>query len=528
MSNVTPITSNNKVKLAKVFSPATSVVSDAQKQNECCVKDKHGVTHVFGCVENSGVYHWSSRNGGSTWTETVILPIVGIAVVSAAYNEQNDTIFVGFYDPQDMDSLQIFNSGNGYTGAEVVALPVTADAGTFPALSVSNDGKLHILVVSDHEMWYSYRNDFDDYNAFEQLEPEVTFGAYTVPIFVTDASMDIEADGFPVLAVFGDIYYPPTGLLWGNVSVIMDMVVEVHSGSGEITLVASADASMASASPNSNNGTSTLTSVGDDGYGVRGNVTLVKFPLVSGMGANEIPPGAKIVDAKVGFFVNYSDAGGGGGIYYTNWQVRLYRILQEWSETQVTWNNRKTGTPWTSGGAGALGVDRESVYSANHKLDKYMIPTSGRASWRDGTMAGGADGAVSGGRGKLLKDIEDILNGLEPNNGWGLYSEYNMMFPDWRGYNNLMSRETADSTKRPELYVKYSGTDWYTTYWDNTNVTVLDFGDGSGTVIEPPSVKRVNGVTYFAWISHDATSGSYNDSQVKTLGRSSRQVISGV
>ena len=89
-----------------------------------------------------------------------------------------------------------------------------------------------------------------------------------------------------------------------------------------------------------------------DGSGLSLNVdgqtphahALMKFPLLIGTGAGQVPAGASITSATLQ--VNCTNVGQA---------MRLYRLTQSWNENEATWNERASGVPWTSPGADGAG-----------------------------------------------------------------------------------------------------------------------------------------------------------------------------
>ena len=77
---------------------------------------------------------------------------------------------------------------------------------------------------------------------------------------------------------------------------------------------------------------------------------LLSFPNIIGNGENKVPLGAQIDSASVTIFC-YNDGG----------TMNVYRLLEDWSETQATWNNRKTGTAWSQVGAEGASHDAEMI-----------------------------------------------------------------------------------------------------------------------------------------------------------------------
>ena len=68
--------------------------------------------------------------------------------------------------------------------------------------------------------------------------------------------------------------------------------------------------------------------------------SLIKFPVLIGPGAGQVPAGSVVVSASLR--VNCTNS---GQLMY------LYRITEDWVEDQATWNERSTGNAWGAPGA---------------------------------------------------------------------------------------------------------------------------------------------------------------------------------
>ncbi|MDO8560451.1 MAG: DNRLRE domain-containing protein [bacterium] len=76
---------------------------------------------------------------------------------------------------------------------------------------------------------------------------------------------------------------------------------------------------------------------------------LIKFPNLFGSGVDQVPPGAEIVSASLTF--NCFNIGN---------TIRTYRLLEDWVESEATWNLRAAGVPWGNPGADGA-VSRDSA-----------------------------------------------------------------------------------------------------------------------------------------------------------------------
>ncbi len=60
----------------------------------------------------------------------------------------------------------------------------------------------------------------------------------------------------------------------------------------------------------------------------------------------------------------------GGSIPYN---VKIWRVIPEWTESTATWSNRTTGTPWPgAAGAQGAGVDRANIEESTVSIDNVV------------------------------------------------------------------------------------------------------------------------------------------------------------
>lgn len=121
--------------------------------------------------------------------------------------------------------------------------------------------------------------------------------------------------------------------------------------------------------------------------------TLLKFPIVAGL-----PAGATILTATLRLRVT-GDLSGNARTF------RVYRLLRAWHQTQSCWNNYSTGNPWTTGGAGGAGTDREAADIGN----KTLTAAEPVGTWEEWTL----DPAK----------IEEMLDGGLTDNGFLLLAD---------------------------------------------------------------------------------------------------------
>jgi len=111
------------------------------------------------------------------------------------------------------------------------------------------------------------------------------------------------------------------------------------------------DSQISADNPNTNFGSSTEINV--DGLSPHAH-GVIKFPNVFGSGPGQVPLGASIVSATLE--VNCLNVGN---------TVRLYRLIEDWLEAEVTWNNRAVGISWTNPGADGSGSHAETALDGN-------------------------------------------------------------------------------------------------------------------------------------------------------------------
>jgi alkaline phosphatase len=119
-------------------------------------------------------------------------------------------------------------------------------------------------------------------------------------------------------------------LYLGQVSGAPNMVT--FSGSA-----ATDDAQISADNPNTNYGSAV--SINVDGATPHAHA-VIKFPNIFGSGAGQVPSGSIITSATLK--VNCTNVGN---------IMKLYRLTEDWVESQVTWNNRSSGISWTGAGA---------------------------------------------------------------------------------------------------------------------------------------------------------------------------------
>ena len=136
-------------------------------------------------------------------------------------------------------------------------------------------------------------------------------------------------------------------------------------------------------------------------FGNDGNILIAKesaienfFTLIRFTGLSNIPAGVTITAAKLFIYLNDGDSGDQLG--------EMRRMLTDWTETGATWNTKNGSTAWNSGGAqGALDVSStQSAISGPINAPDYRYHSFSGA--------------------QLITDIQNIIDGVNPNYGWHL------------------------------------------------------------------------------------------------------------
>lgn len=146
--------------------------------------------------------------------------------------------------------------------------------------------------------------------------------------------------------------------------------------------------------------------------------------VIAFTGLSNIPAGATITGATLSLYL--SDAGG------TSNTVTLKRILRNWVEGQVTWNEYSSGNAWTSGGAISDGNDRSATVTASLAINtthEYKVFSDAQ----------------------LIADIQAIVDGGS-NYGWTIERTDGQ---DDANYRIFVTSEGANG-QRPYLTITYT------------------------------------------------------------------------
>ena len=148
-------------------------------------------------------------------------------------------------------------------------------------------------------------------------------------------------------------------------------------------------------------------------YYSRHGRTLIEFDLSS------IPSNADVTSATMDLYCYYIT--GDGTVY-------IYRVLVDWVEDQVTWNERKSGVSWATPGCNSVGNDREGTAIGS----KYVSSTGWNSFDLDADK------------------VEEWINGSFSNNGMVLKeSSFNVNI-------NFRSSDYGDSSTDPKITITYT------------------------------------------------------------------------
>ena len=146
-------------------------------------------------------------------------------------------------------------------------------------------------------------------------------------------------------------------------------------------------------------------------------VPLVRFAIFQSEGG-PVPDGAVLQSATLSLYKQYYPA-----------TFELNAMISDWDEQQATWNQRSSGIPWASPGAGAPGVDY--VAAGDATVDAPFDP-----GWLDFDVT---------------DRVQQWSNG-SPNHGWRI-----TQVDTGAGSKTFYSSEhAADATLRPKLTLVYS------------------------------------------------------------------------
>jgi PKD repeat protein len=165
---------------------------------------------------------------------------------------------------------------------------------------------------------------------------------------------------------------------------------------------------------------------------VNSDSALLRFAIFQSEGG-PVPNGATITSAMLSLYKYW----GPDGVF------NAFRLLKNWSETQSTWNNAASGTPWTSPGALSAGND-------------YVATADGQGSIAD-AQANGCGSAPYPAACWLNIDVTSGVQAFAsgtPNYGWKLSQVSSSNIYSYKDFNSKENQGFA--TLRPKLTIQYS------------------------------------------------------------------------
>lgn len=113
-------------------------------------------------------------------------------------------------------------------------------------------------------------------------------------------------------------------------------------------------------------------------------------------GISNLPSSLSVTSSVVSLYLNLS-------FYSGNQTITCNRLLRNWVESQVTWDDYATSAAWTSGGATSDGNDRDGTSAASVTHSE----STGYKNFSDTSQIQG--------------EVEDFADGTLTNYGWVFY-----------------------------------------------------------------------------------------------------------
>ena len=218
--------------------------------------------------------------------------------------------------------------------------------------------------------------------------------------------------------------------LFGVVATVVWLFAGTIAGADSVTLVPSGDATISEYSPESRLGGRNTIESGSDGPDNRAlrNRALLKFDL-----ASSIPSNAIVTSAALTLTLYHAPRP--DMLWFS-----LHKVLQDWSETVVTWSNRLSPpAPWSVPG-GAAPLDYSSSVTQSNLIDPSSVPpiftfTSNPA---------------------MVADVQAWVSSPTNNLGWILICEMEDLERSKRKFASSEYTINSIPTNRPSLEVQFT------------------------------------------------------------------------
>ena len=145
---------------------------------------------------------------------------------------------------------------------------------------------------------------------------------------------------------------------------------------------------------------------------------IIKFDLT------DVPSGAQITSATLYLYLYYASSP------HLSRTYGAHRVTSDWIESEVSWNNNKSGTSWSSSGGDYI----SSATSTNTFSLGWPTSNPRFISW------------------DVTDDVSAFVGGTATNYGWIVKDKTENAAQQ---YKRFYSKEYSDTTKRPKLEVTY-------------------------------------------------------------------------
>ena len=181
---------------------------------------------------------------------------------------------------------------------------------------------------------------------------------------------------------------------------------------------------------NTNSGGSTNMHVGDvSTAGSSAYRSIIKFDVSS------INSGDIVSDATLSIWEYAAEDGNSVG----SWAVDLQKVRRDWVEGEITWNDWKTSTAWTTAGAADTTNDIYAAVSATVTLDGTAAVAF--VPWDGNT---------------LDQDVQDFVDGSKSNYGWRVTAPSAESQGTAKVRNSFRSSDHGTASERPKLVVVHA------------------------------------------------------------------------